>query len=362
MNLMVRIGIVALSGILIPASPMLARGTEISAFNGAVSVFSITGPGWRPLAEGAALDEGDNIRTEAGASVELVLPSGHVVLLEEKTTAAVLPVAKDQEAAFAVFVGNVKVNGRKRAITGPFTIKTPHLNCSANKDILSFSCIGNSTKVNVMDGVVTLSDTVANTQKELRTGQSYRTAAIEYIDDTGLAIEPVVKFDLTDANCWPPRDGVSSITPLLAGNEPSIKLVMGDASGTQYNSRWIFKDKIDLDKAPYLDLWLRTHTTTPASILFLVGDDTQTFYQLPLVGLHGQYKIMDSTVSTEKEVMDGKWHRLTWNLRDMIRKNAGEDVLTIHSVIIGKWTSPDSIAELEIKALSFGTLKPGTSE
>jgi hypothetical protein len=256
----------------------------------------------------------------------------------------------------------MKIDGKTKVITGPLTIKTPHLTCGANKDILSISCIGNSTNVIVLDGVIALSDIVADTRKELRTGQSYRSAAIEYINDRDLVIEPVVKFDFTDANCWPQRDGVAGITPLLAGNEPFIKISLGDASGVQFNSRWIFKDKIDLDKVPYLDLWLRTGTTAPVSILFLVGDDTQTFYQLPLVGLHGQYKILDSTVSADKEVTDGKWHRLTWNLRDMLRKNLGKDVSTIHSVIIGKWTTPDSIAELEIKGFCFGTLKSGTSE
>jgi hypothetical protein len=306
------------------------------------------------LAAGTALHDGDNIRTEPGASVELVLRSGHVVLLEEKTTAAVL------STAFAVFQGNVKIDGTKKAIKGPLAIKTPHLTCTANKDALVVSCIGNSTRVNVVDGDVALSDIVANTRKELRTGQSYRSAAIEYIDDSDLVIEPVVKFDFTDANCWPQRDGVSGITPLLAENEPSIKLALGDASGVQFNSRWIFKEKIDLERAPYLDMCLRTKTTAPVSILFLVGDDTQNFYQLPLVGIHGNYKIMDPTVSADKEVSDGQWHRLTWNLRDMVLKNVGKDVLTIHSVIIGKWTAPESVAELEIKELTFGTLKPGT--
>jgi len=219
--------------------------------------------------------------------------------------------------------------------------------------------MGNSTKVNVVDGNVTLSDIVADKRMELRTGQSYRSATIESIDDTDLVIEPVVEFDLTDANCWPLRDGVGDLTPLMEGNEPCMNLSLG-GNGVQYNSRWISKDKIDLQKAPYLDLWLRTTTTAPVSILFLVGDDTQNFYQLPLVGVHGTYKIMDPVVSADKNVADGQWHRLTWNLRDMIRKNVGKDASTIHSVIIGKWTAPDSVAELEIKALTFGTLKPGT--
>lgn len=353
MKVLVKTAINFLSLIFI--STTLAEGAEVSAFNGPVSVFSITSPGWQPLAEGTRLEAGDNIRTEAGASVELILRSGHVVLMEEKTTAAIL------STAFAVFQGNVKIDCKSTPITEPLTIKTPHLTCSTDNDVLNVSSNGNSTKVNVIDGLVALVDIGADTRKELRIGQSYRSAAIEYINDGDLVIEPVIKYNFTDATCWPPRDGACSTTPLLDGNEPSIKLSLG-GNGVQFNSRWIHNDKIDLEKAPYLDMCLRTETTAPVSILFLVGDDTQNFYQLPLVGIHANYKIMDPTVSADKEVADGKWHRLTWNLRDMIRKNLGRDVSTIHSVIIGKWTAPDSTAEMEIKALTFGALKSGTSE
>jgi hypothetical protein len=46
------------------------------------------GGGWRPLAEGAAVLEGDQVRTDAGARAELLLPDGSKVRLGPRSQAS----------------------------------------------------------------------------------------------------------------------------------------------------------------------------------------------------------------------------------------------------------------------------------
>jgi len=289
----------------------LAGVANVSEVKGEAMVFSMTGSGWVPAQKGMSLESGDNLKTAKGSSVTVQLNSGAVAALKNEGQIA------------------VKSDSEVSLFGGYFSVQK---------------------------GAVTVLDTKSGETAQLTAGQSMGEAEPrlpELIDEESLVIDPVFyKADFTAPNCWPKRDGRTQLSCGMAGDEPLIKVTLGDGAA-KYNSRWIYKGEIDLNKAPWMDLCLRTKTDAPVSILLQVGDDTKTWYQIPILKKH-HYPLLDESLSSDKAINDGEWHRLSWNLKQMVQKKFGADVSTVRDIIIGKWAAPELSAELEIKSFKLG--------
>lgn len=282
---------------------VLAGVGSLSAVQGEAMVFAMTGPGWRPARKGMSLESGDNVKAAKGSSVSVQFDSGAVATLKNEGQVAVR-----SDSKLTLFSGYL----------------------TAQK------------------GGLSVNDAQTGETVELRAGQSVRSTSPELIDDETLEIESVFyKADLAGPDCFPKRDGQ---TGLVCGKTAIITLGNGVA---RFNSRWIYKGEIDLNKAPWMDLWLRTESDAPVSILLQVGDDTRTWHQIPVLKKHN-YPLLDGTLSTTKTLNDGQWHRLSWNLKQMVQKKFGPDASTVRDIIIGKWAEPEAACELEIREFQLG--------
>jgi hypothetical protein len=313
MRSMMRTGLALLCVMLVSATSAIAGMATISNVKGEVMVFAMTGPGWIPVTKGMSLEFGDNLKTASGSAVKIRLSSGSQVVMQHEGQIAIQP-ELDGTAALALFEG----------------------------------------KLSVLEGPVIVHNSESGEAITLRSGQSYGASAPVLIDEASLVIDPVFyQADLTDPNCWPRRDGQAQLSGETAAAEPTITLTLGDGAA-QFNSRWIFKGEIDLNQAPCLDMSVRVKQDGPVSILFHIGDDKVKWHQLPIVKKQPQFPMLLSGKSVDGALSDGQWHRLTWNLKQIVQKNFGADVSTISDVIIGKWTAPETVGELEIRSFKLG--------
>jgi hypothetical protein len=286
----------------------LAGVAEISEVKGEATVFSMTGPGWLPAQKGMSLEAGDNLKTAGGSSVSVQWNTGPVVTLRNEGQVAV-----KSDEKITLFGGYITVQ----------------------KETVSVH--------NTQNGDTT----------KLLAGQSIGNISPELIDDKTLEIETVFyKADLADSNCFSKRDGRTQLRNETAEGEKVAKVTLGDGAAI-YNSRWFYKGEVDLNRAPWMDLRLRTETEATVSILLQVGDDTKTWHQIPILKKH-HYQLLDGTLSGTKTVNDGQWHRLSWNLKQMVQKKFGADASTVRDIMIGKWADPELSAELEIKSFILG--------
>lgn len=281
----------------------MAGAAEISGVTGEAMVFSMTGPGWVPVQKGMSLESGDNLKTAQGSTVAIQLDSGAVAMLKSKGQIA------------------VKSNSELTLFNGYLAVQK---------------------------GAVAVRDAQSGETTELQAGQSIGSTSPELIDDEALEIKSVFyEANLEEPDCFPKRDGV---TQLVSG--PIAKVTLGNGAAI-YNSRWMYRGEIDLNKAPWMDLWLRTESDAPVSILLQIGDDEKTWHQIPVLKKH-HYPLLDGTLSTTKAVNDGQWHRLSWNLKQIVQKKFGPEASTVRDIIIGKWAEPEAACELEIKSFKLG--------
>jgi hypothetical protein len=295
----------SLAGVVLACGMSAVAGVGIlSDVKGEAMVFAMTGSGWVPAQKGMSLEAGDNLKTAQGSAVAIQFDLERSVVLRSK---------------------------------GQIAVKS-------NSELTLFNGY-----LSVQKGAVSVHDAQSGETTKLRAGQSIGTTSPELIDDETLEIKSVFyEANLADSNCFPKRDG---ITQLASGKIATITLGNG---AVLYNSRWMYKGEIDLNQAPWMDLWLRTETDAPVSILLQIGDDTKTWHQIPILKKH-HYPLLDGTLSTNKAINDGQWHRLSWNLKQMVQKKIGSEVSTVRNIIIGKWADPEISAELEIKSFELGS-------
>jgi len=161
-----------------------------------------------------------------------------------------------------------------------------------------------------------------------------------------------IRPDFTDGNCWPVRDGVSKLELFTDDSEPAIKLSLNTGE-FQNNSRWIHREEINLQEAPYLDFYIRTAGKGPLSFMFQV-DGRDEWFELALQGTQN-YTLVDK-LGLVDEINDGKWHRITWNLQKVVKEKIGQDISKIKHLIIGNWQKVDEPVVVEFKSFNMGRL------
>lgn len=171
------------------------------------------------------------------------------------------------------------------------------------------------------------------------------------VDWTAFRIKPWLTFDLAGQS-WTPRDGKVEITKDTVDGRPTLRLKIG-GDGVQYNSAFMHMGSIDLDKAPYMDFRVRTSSDEPLAILFQLDGGSQTWYALNLIGDNGLFNRADGL--SEDALSDGKWHRVTWDLKRLVREGIARNDREITNLVIGSWKTPKEPVVVEFQDFSLGT-------
>lgn len=168
------------------------------------------------------------------------------------------------------------------------------------------------------------------------------------LDWAAFRLRPTIKFDLTRDSVWPYRDGKNVVTSETADGKPALKLEI-PGGGAPGNSVFIHADPIDLEESPYLDFRIRTSSTEPLAIMFqmMSGD---TWFALNLIGKQS-YTYADALPAGS--ISNGEWHRVTWNLGELVKDRTGGDT-HIRSVVLGTWESLKDPMVVEFTDFAFG--------
>ncbi|MHB1459142.1 MAG: alpha-glucuronidase family glycosyl hydrolase [Armatimonadota bacterium] len=169
------------------------------------------------------------------------------------------------------------------------------------------------------------------------------------VDWTTFRIKPSLTFDFSSAAAWTKRDGKVELTSSLVDGKPTLKLTVG-GDNVPFNSAFISIGGFSLDDAPFMDLRIRTTAQEPFAIMFQVEDD-QSWYVLNFMGTQRGYQNADSVAS---DINDGKWHRVTWDLKRLAKEKIGGNRKKITSMIIGSWESPSAPIEVEFQDFTLG--------
>lgn len=168
------------------------------------------------------------------------------------------------------------------------------------------------------------------------------------VDGTRHDFKPVLKIDLAK---WSLRDGAVSLAPFDDNGTPALRLGVGDEK-TQFNSVFVRVESIDLEKTPILDFKVKVTGDQPLAFMFL-PELSGVWYSLNLTGTQSGYLSADALPMGSLD--DGKWHRVTWDLRRLAAERIGSSATRIHSLIFGNWEKPPKTGTLEFKDFAFGT-------
>jgi hypothetical protein len=154
-----------------------------------------------------------------------------------------------------------------------------------------------------------------------------------------------------DFGTWTPRDGAVKTTAFQDSGKPALRLEIGD-SKTQFNSVFVRLDSIDLDTTPILDFKVRVTSSQPVAFMFQSSSGAN-WYALNLVGSQSGY--LNLATLPPGRIDDGKWHRVTWDLRRLASERIGPGTTQIRQLIFGNWEKPPQTGTVEIKDFAFGT-------
>jgi hypothetical protein len=180
---------------------------------------------------------------------------------------------------------------------------------------------------------------------------SFDRTAYAAIDTSSRQITPVIISDLGKADPWPYRDGKVKTSRLEADGAPGLRLELGGDS-TPYNSVFVRGEAVDLAATPYLDFMVRTTSTESLSIMFQVDGGGSEWYSIELIGkqpLHRPVAFLPTG-----SISDGNWHRVTWDLRRLVREQIGEQYTHIRNVIMGSWGNPVQPVVVDFRDFRFG--------
>ena len=175
-------------------------------------------------------------------------------------------------------------------------------------------------------------------------------SSLAKIDAPRSRFKPVLPIDF---NTWTHRDGAATLTPFEDEGKPAVRVAIGD-SATQFNSVFVRLESIDLDKTPILDFKVRVTGDQPLAFMFQSGA-SGSWYALNLVGSQSGYLNADALPAGR--INDGKWHRVTWDLRRLAVERIGPSSARIHTLILGNWEKPPQSGTVEFKEFAFGTEK-----
>ena len=170
------------------------------------------------------------------------------------------------------------------------------------------------------------------------------------LDWTAFRLHPKIRCDFSGESPWTARDGKTMITPEVADGTPALKLEIG-GNGTKFSSVYIHRGLIDLDDSPYLDFRIRTSSAEPLAIMFQTDYD-DAWYALNMIGMQRSYNHADGLPAGS--ISDGKWHRVTWNLRETVKDRIGAGNTRIKDVILGSWEAPAEPIVVEFSDFAFG--------
>lgn len=171
------------------------------------------------------------------------------------------------------------------------------------------------------------------------------------VDWTGLRINPAIKFDFSGTPPWLYRDGKVDIEAGNAEGRPILRLKIG-GDGTEFHSAHIHPGAINLDDAPYMDFSLRTASQESLAIMFQLESGSRVWHALNLIGSQTRFSALDSL--PEDAINNGQWHRVTWDLRTLVREGLGRSDSTIHNIVIGSWDNPKEPIEVEFRDFTLG--------
>ena len=173
-------------------------------------------------------------------------------------------------------------------------------------------------------------------------------SSLAKVDPSRSRFKALLPVDLSTSTL---RDGAVKITPFDDGGAPALRLEIGD-SKTQFNSVFLRMDSVDLDKTPILDLKVRVTGSQPVALM-LQSSTSANWYALNLIGSQGLF--FNLAALPPGRIDDGKWHRVTWNLRRLVTERIGPGTTQIHQLILGNWEKPPATGTVEIKDFAFGT-------
>ena len=160
------------------------------------------------------------------------------------------------------------------------------------------------------------------------------------------------RSDLTQADVWPLRDGVATLTPFVDEGIPAMRVSLAGTPDAKWGSRFIRREAFDLDKQPLMDFYFRTTSKDPVALMFQV-EGTDDWFQLDLIS--GQnYKQLDR-IDPVHEISNGQWQRLTWNLKKLVTEKIGSQTKSIKNLVVGTWTNPETPVIVEFKSVCFGS-------
>jgi hypothetical protein len=160
------------------------------------------------------------------------------------------------------------------------------------------------------------------------------------------------RCDLTQADGWPLRDGVATLTPFMDEGVPAVRVALAGTPASKWGSRFIRREAIDLDKQPLMDFYFRTTSMDPVALMFQV-EGTDDWFELDLIGKQ-DYRQLDR-IDPVHEINNGQWHRLTWNLQKLVAEKIGSQTQSIKNLVVGTWTNPETPVTVEFKNVCFGS-------
>ena len=118
--------------------------------------------------------------------------------------------------------------------------------------------------------------------------------------------------------------------------------------GSAYNSVIICNENFDTDEMAYLDFKIRTSSNEAAAIMFQI-EGSEAWYSLNLIGQQNLFTNLDSL----KQINDGQWHRVTWNLKRLVRDKFNNSA-KIKTLILGSWENSQKPVVIELAEMSLG--------
>ncbi|MBI5685947.1 MAG: hypothetical protein HZC54_12820 [Verrucomicrobia bacterium] len=160
------------------------------------------------------------------------------------------------------------------------------------------------------------------------------------------------RSDLASPDCWPLRDGVAEVASFRDEGTAAVRLSLAGKPGVKWGSRFIRRERFDLEKQPLMDFYFRTATREPVALMFQV-EGQETWFELDLVGKQA-YRQLDRIVAVH-EINNGQWHRITWNLQKLVAERIAPDIKSIKNLIVGTWSNPAQPVVVEFKNVCFGS-------
>ena len=161
-----------------------------------------------------------------------------------------------------------------------------------------------------------------------------------------------LRCDLANPDCWPLRGGIAKVESFTDDGAAALRVTLAGTPESKNGSRFIRRDAFDLRKQPLMDFSLRTTSKEPVAMMFQI-EGSDDWCELDLVGKQ-IYKQIDK-INPAMEINDGQWHRVTWNLHQLVAERIGKDIHSLKNLVVGTWSNPKQPVTVEFKNVCFGS-------